>query len=204
MSYTLDARFTLVTAPTEEPLTVDDVAEHCQIGDVPTDQWRVLANYITTARQVLERRLRRQFCAATWKLYMDSLPDEIWITDKLPIKTVTHIKYYDTDGTLTTLTPAATYYQTDLTSTGRPARIIPAYGVSWPSVRSDTLNAVEVQFTCGYGTASDVPACIKNGMLLLIANWFEHREQVVIGTIATQLPWGVDACISPEDWGAYS
>ena len=202
--YDLDARFSLVTAPTEEPLTVQDVVDQCQLGEIHDDQRRKVARDIIAARQAIERRLRRQFVTATWKLYLDNLPGEILITDKLPVKTITHIKYYNANGTLTTLTPAATYYQTDLVSEGRPARIIPAYGTTWPSVRADTLNAVEIQFTAGYGAASAVPACLKSGMLLLIANAYENREQAVIGAIATELPWGVEACITPEDWGAYS
>ena len=199
-----DGRYSLVTAPATEPLSVQDVIDQCQLGEIPDDQRRRVAGYIAGARQLLERRLRRQLVTATWKLYLDGFPAEIRFDDKLPIKTITHIKYYDANGTLTTLTPAATYYQTDLASDARPARIIPAYGTSWPSVRADTLNAVEIQFTCGYGAAADVPATIKNGMLLLIANWYENREQTIVGTIATQLPWGVEACITPEDWGAYS
>jgi len=198
-----DGRYSLVTAPTEEPLSVQDVIDQCQLGELPDDQ-RVRVNaYITAARQLLERRLRRQFCTATWKLYLDEFPDVIRFDDKLPIKTITHVKYYDAQGTLATLT-ATTDYQTDLASEQRPARIMPAYGQSWPSVRGDTLNAVEIQFTAGYGTASQVPASIKHGMLLLVANWFENREQAVIGTIISELPWGVEACVTPEDWGAYS
>lgn len=198
-----DGRYSLVTAPAEEPLSVQDVVDQCQLGELHDDQRRLVARYITGARQLLEQRLRRQFVTATWKLYLDGFPAEIRFDDKLPVKTITHIKYYDANGTLTTLTPAATYYQTDLASEGRPARIIPAYGTSWPSVRSDTLNAVEIQFTAGYGTAASVPATLINGMLLLVANWYANREQTVIGTITAELPWGVEACVTPEDWGAY-
>lgn len=199
-----DGRYTLVTAPTEEPLTIQDVIDQCQMGEIPDDQRTRVAAYITAARQLLERRLRRQFCTATWKLYYDSFPATIVFDDKLPIKTITHIKYTDNNGTLTTLTPASTYYQTDLASDQRPARIMPAYGTTWPSVRASSFNTVEIQFTCGYGAASAVPQSIKNGMLLLVANWYENREQAVIGTIVSELPWGVEACVTPEDWGAYS
>jgi uncharacterized phiE125 gp8 family phage protein len=174
------------------------------MGEIPDDQKARVAAYIVGARQLLERRLRRQFCTATWKLYFDDFPDVITFDDKLPIKTITHIKYTDSNGTLTTLTPAASYYQTDLASDQRPARIMPAYGLTWPSVRADTFNAVEIQFTAGYGAASAVPQAIRNGMLLLVANWFENREQSIVGTIVSELPWGVEACITPEDWGAYS
>ena len=198
-----DGRYSLVTGPTEEPLSVQDVIDQCQMGEIPDDQRSRVAAYITAARQLLERRMRRQFCTATWKLHLDELPDVIVFDDKLPIKTIAHIKYYDAQGTLTTLT-ATTDYQTDLASDQRPARIMPAYGTTWPSVRGDTFNAVEIQFTAGYGTALQVPQSLKHGMLLLVANWFENREVSVIGTIVSELPWGVEAVITPEDWGAYS
>src|SRR3990172_7572349 len=103
---TTDPRFSLVTAPTEEPLIAQDVIDQCQMGEIATDQKARVAAYITGARQLLERRLLRQFCTATWKLHLDHFPAEIQIRDKLPIKSITHIKYYDANGTLTTLTPA--------------------------------------------------------------------------------------------------
>jgi uncharacterized phiE125 gp8 family phage protein len=196
-------RYTLVTPATEEPLTIQDVIDQCQLGEIPDDQRRLCNGYITGARQLIERRLRRQLCTATWKLQLDEFPAIIEIGDKLPIKSITHIKYYDANGTLTTLT-ATTDYQVDYASEQRPARIMPAYGTTWPSTRADTFNAVEIQFTCGYGGASSVPQAIKNGMLLLIANWYENREQSIVGTIVNELPWGVEACITPEDWGPYS
>lgn len=194
-------RFSLVTAPTVEPLSLQDVSDHCQMGEIPEDQLSTVEGYITGARQLIERRLSRQLCTATWKLYLDEFPEIIEIRDKLPIKSLTHIKYYNTAGTLTTMTTAE--YQTDFASDGRPARIMPAYGYTWPSIQTDRLNPIEIQFVSGYGTASSVPATIRNGMLQLVANWFENREANVIGTIVTQLPFGVEACITPEDWGFY-
>jgi len=201
---TLDARYSLVTAPTEEPLTVQDVVDHCQMGEIASDQKATVARYIAAARQTLERRLRRQFVTATWKMYLDYLPAEIVFNDKLPIKTITHVKYTNTSGVLTELTPAATYYQTDLVAEQRPGRIWPAYGTTWPSVLGDTLNAVEIQFTAGYGAASAVPACLKHGMLILVADAFENREDIVIGTINSRIANFLDATISAEDWGVYS
>ena len=91
----LDARYALVTAPTEEPLTVQDVVDHCQMGEIASDQKATVARYIVAARQMLERRLRRQFVTATWKMYLDYLPSEVVFNDKLPIKTITHVKYYN-------------------------------------------------------------------------------------------------------------
>jgi uncharacterized phiE125 gp8 family phage protein len=39
---------------------------------------------------------------------------------------------------------------------------------------------VTISFTCGYGAAgANVPAALRNAILLLAAHWFETREAVV-------------------------
>ncbi|MBW5800068.1 head-tail connector protein [Halomonas elongata] len=38
---------------------------------------------------------------------------------------------------------------------------------------------------------------LTTAMLLLIGHWYENREAVVMGTIATQVPMAVEALIAP-------
>lgn len=93
-----------------------------------------------------------------------------------PLQTVEGIKYYDaTTQALTTLDPSQ--YIVDTIS--EPARITPAYGVTWPATLN-RINAVEVNFTCGYGAASAVPMGIKQWMLIRIGTMFENREEVAL------------------------
>ena len=194
--------YELSVAPTGEPLTIEDVEAFCQFGELPADQRATVKHFITVARQMVERRLRRQLMTATWIGYLDGFPSIIEIKDKLPVSAVSSIYYTSTAGTSTLL--AAASYQTDYVSQQGPCRIMPAYGYTWPETISDTFKIVKVTFVSGYGAASLVPASIKNAMLLLIANWVEQREGVIIGTISSTLPFGVDACLSVEDWGHYS
>lgn len=42
-----------------------------------------------------------------------------------------------------------------------------------------------------------VPAPIQQAVLLLVGQWFKTRENVVTGTIATALPFAVEALLSP-------
>lgn len=195
--------FSLVTAATEYPITVQDVVDQCQLGDIPSDQRGRVTGMIAGAVEVLQRRMRRQFCTATWKRYLDYFPDEIQIDDRLPVASITHVKYTNALGVLTTLTPAATYYQTDLTSTQKPARIMPAYGTTWPSTQTGVYNAVEVQFVAGYGGAAAVPACIKDALLMIVSAMYRDRGDEIT-EIPTALRGWVDVCIAAEDWGAYS
>lgn len=195
-------RYELSVAPTVEPISVDDVEQHCQLGTIHDDQVRLVQGMITAARQWVENRLHRQLCTATWKLYLDEFPAVIEITDKLPVTAISSITYVDTAGDSQTWSSAN--YQTDYASENRPARIMPGYGKSYPSTRGDTFNAITITFTAGYGAAADVPQAIKNAILVLVAERYEHREQSVLGGNLNQVPFGIEACLAPYDWGAYS
>ena len=46
-----------------------------------------------------------------------------------------------------------------------------------------------MKYTVGYGSAaSNVPEGIRQAVLLTIGNWYQNRQSVVTGTIATDLP----------------
>lgn len=53
-----------------------------------------------------------------------------------------------------------------------------------------------ITFTTGYGVPTDVPAAIRQAMLLLIGHWYEHREAVSLGASAAALPMAVDALLT--------
>ena len=197
-------RFDLSSAPAIEPCTEADLVSHCQLGELPDDQLARARVMLAAARQWVENRLHRQLITATWKLYLDEFPDdeEIQILDKLPVATIATIKYYDTANVLQTA--AASLYDTDLASENRPPRIRPAYGQSWPSTY-DRYNAVEVTFTAGYGTTREsVPLGIRHAILILAADWWTNREDVVIGTISSRIETGLEMCLQPFDWGFYA
>lgn len=120
-----------------------------------------LSALIMAARQMAEQELRRYLVTQTLDLYLDEFPaGEILLP---PMQSVSAITYTDSAGDTQTL--AADQYLVDAVS--QPARIVPAYGLSWPPTR-DQANAVKVRFVAGYGAASAVPACIKSWMKLKI------------------------------------
>lgn len=66
----------------------------------------------------------------------------------------------------------------------------------WPSGLEDRPDAITVTYTAGFGpAATDVPPTLRAAVKLLAAHRFEIREEVVIGTVATQIPRGVDSLI---------
>ena len=61
-------------------------------------------------------------------------------------------------------------------------------------LRSGLGRPVAITFTAGYGAPADVPAAIRQAMLLLVTQWYEHRQ--VTGTGST-LPFAVEALLAP-------
>jgi hypothetical protein len=71
-----------------------------------------------------------------------------------------------------------------------PSQIQLANNQNFPSITKRN-DAVVARYTVGYGTASDVPEIIKQAILLTIGNFYQNRNSVVIGRIATELPMNV-------------
>jgi uncharacterized phiE125 gp8 family phage protein len=164
---------TLVTAPTDYPVSLDYAKSHLNIDHTNDDAYidLLLLSATTAAENIMNRRLMPQ----TWKAYIDEWPSEDYIT--LPfgqLKTVTSVKYLTQAGVETTV--AATDYITDTTSD--PGRVVLKYNKSWPSDDLYVANSIYIQFTCGYTT---VPAPIMAAILLMVGDSYAHRESVVIG-----------------------
>lgn len=128
-----------------------------------------LAALVTAAREMAEAITRRALLTQTWDLFLDEFP-AAEIEVPLPrLQSVTSITYTDAAGVSQTL--AAGAYQVDTAS--EPARLLPAYGTSWPCTRA-VPNAVAVRYVAGYGdTPADVPQPIRQAVLLLVSGLYE-------------------------------
>jgi len=126
----------------------------------------------------------------TYNLFYDEFPPyiDLQVGD---VASVTHIKYYDADNTLQTLATD----QYDVDTKVRPGRIYESEDGDFPNTY-ERPNAVEVEFIVG-GAASDVPEPIKMAMYLIIGRYYENRQDVVTGTIASELPLMVDHLLTP-------
>ena len=160
------------TAEAKDFLKVDTTADDTLID-----------NLIKAATQSCEEYTNQYFMDTLVTQYSDNWM-EFYRLYKSPVSSLTHIKYYDSNDSLQTL--AASNYILDNAS--KPARIGLAVDGELPTL-ADRINAVEVKYTVGYGTAStDVPDGIKQAVLLTIGNWYQNRQTVITGRTATELP----------------
>jgi uncharacterized phiE125 gp8 family phage protein len=161
--------YKLVTAQTDWAVELPEVKKHCRIDDTSDDAY--LQELIYSAQDQLKSEYDLYLNEETYDLWLDEFPSheiEIW---KWPVNLITSIKYYDTNGDAQTV--STDDYSADLY--GKPARIIPAYGYTWP-VAQDILNTVQVRFTTGFISPAVIPADIKSAMYLIIKDRFDNRE----------------------------
>lgn len=183
----------LHTAPAVEPITRANAKVKLGIASADTTSDTQIDWMIPAARRWVEQRINRALITQTWQLYLDSFPNMI----RLPlgnVQSITHIKYTAQDGTLTTM--AGADYQTDLVSI--PARLMPSYAAgSWPSVRPNTFNTVEVQFVAGYGVAAAVPEDIIEALYRIVGHWLNNQAAIEHGTTITRIPFAVEQMLWP-------
>lgn len=159
----------LITAAAGLAISVAEAKAHLRV-DV-TDEDALIELYIKAATEAAEQATGRAIMAQTWELTQDAFASVLHLT-RIPVASVTSLKYIDADGTQQTL--GTMLYQLDNFDDFSAAKVTPAYGASWPSTRP-VPNAVAVRYVAGYGSAADVPSSIKDWIYLQVGAMFENR-----------------------------
>jgi uncharacterized phiE125 gp8 family phage protein len=180
----------LITAPTVEPVTLDQAKLHARV-DIDTDDDLIEA-LIEAARHWVEGQTHRALCTQTWDFTFDEFPCRELRLPLAPVSSVASVTYVDSSGVEQSLTGSPAEYQ-QVVNNDHPY-IVPLYNETWPEARCQP-NAVTVRAVCGYGAAAAVPAPLVQAILLLVGHWYESREAA--GPSATELPFAVEALISP-------
>ncbi len=196
--------YSLVTAPTAEPVSVLEACSH--IRDVPESELLLLQGYLGAAREYIEGQTGRALMAQTWKRtsatfedYSEDSTGRTILLERTPLASVTHVKYYDASDVLQTLSASAYYVLTVST----PGRICLKDGEKWPTT-SNRPDAVEITFTAGASSASAVPPTLRHAILLLASHLYEQRQPVNIGNISSLIPGpGLQAMIESNRVGGW-
>jgi uncharacterized phiE125 gp8 family phage protein len=162
-------------------------AEAPSVNTTSDPKFRML---IAAARQLAEDITSRAFITQTWELVLDAFPAAEIMIGKMPIQSITSIKYYDTSGVLQTLD--ASQYVLDADTI--PGWILNAQDTTWPSTL-DMAQAVIIRFVAGYGgTGSSVPAELRMWISAQVAAAFDNPAGLMNGNTQT-LPF-IDRLLS--------
>tara|TARA_R110000824_G_scaffold80166_4_gene201823 strand:- start:2361 stop:2939 length:579 start_codon:yes stop_codon:yes gene_type:complete len=170
------------TPAATEILTTAEVKLHLKV-DTSADDTLIL-NLIKAATQSAEIFTNRFFIETEVYMNCDQW-HEISPLYKSPVLEMVNVKYYDSASDSHTLLNGTNYI---LDNSAKPARLTKSVTGEFPGL-SERKPAINIRYKVGFGeTASDVPEGIKQAVLLTIGNWYENRQEIVIGRIATELP----------------
>ena len=179
---------TEVSAPPSAAMPVRAFAEHLRLGSGFADDGSedaVLELYLRAAMAAIEARLSRALLARdfSWTVgrWRDDASHGIPIA---PVRSVASITLVEPDGSETAVDPEA---WSVLRDAQRP-RLVGRFGRSLP--RIPRAGHAEIRFNAGFGEAwEDVPADLRQAVLLLAAHFYENRSEG--NAVAGSMPFGV-------------
>lgn len=177
-------------APASEIVSTADAKAHLRVDHSNDDT--LIAALSAASREWCENYCRRAFYTQTWRLRMDSFPDETsFLVPRSPLQSISSISYVDTAGDTQTWSSSNYIVSADM----EPARVSLAYGVTWPTTRAQA-DAVTVTFVAGWTSTSNVPAPIVAAIKLYLGFLYESRENVVPGQMF-EVPMGITTLLAP-------
>lgn len=156
----------VITPPTSEQITLEYA--RLQLSLQPNDDSPpshpldpAILKAIPYAREECETFMRRALAPQTCQLSLDAFynPCKQASTAAIelprpPVTAIESVIYVDADGEPQTMDDSL-YFLDDGEDNG-PAWLLPAYGTTWPSTRSQA-NAVKIRCLCGFSISGDSP-----------------------------------------------
>jgi uncharacterized phiE125 gp8 family phage protein len=166
--------------PTTEPVSVEHLKAHLRVQHDAEDG--LIRATAMAAREEFERLANRAILSQTWELSLDDWCSEIRLP-RPPLQRVLSVSYRDANGATQTL--PTTQYEVDATS--EPGRIVPAYGVTWPTLYT-APNVVTIRYVAGFATpVTIIPIVMWSDTLTSAGRDFINGEMVTLSFVAEEM-----------------
>ena len=177
----------LLAGPAEEPVSLAETKAFLKVDDGAEDG--LITTLIGAARMHVEGVTGRALLAQSWRVVLDCWPDDGVV--KLPVTpfmALTEINAYDAVGTGHEV-PLAQFLS-------EPDRLLlPATVAGMPLLRE--RQGIEIDYIAGFGIEpGEVPADIRQAVLLLVGYWHEHRDAVIVAGSGSVVPSGFDRMVA--------
>lgn len=182
----------LIEPPALAPITLAEAKAQLRVDY--NDDDALITRLIATAVAFTDAKgaLGKAMITQKWRQYTDQKPGIVRLLVN-SVQVVTRIRYFDPDGDEED-DNLANY---NVFSTNGLTTIQPKPGFDWPETQ-DRPDAIGIEYEAGYGdTAEDVPQTVRHALILLLAHWYEVRENTSDGSIQT-VPFGFEELIGIE------
>lgn len=169
----------IITPADSNPVTLAQAKSHLRVTHEYEDE--TIQVKIDAATSWAESQTLRILVSTVVELRCEGFPSGSLPLAGGRVTAIEHIKYIDTLGAEQTLTgptsgTPGTDYQESLDN-DEWAFVYPTVNGYWPSVQPDTINAVTVQYTVGYGIKPEtVPAAVRQAILFKLADMYSVRD----------------------------
>lgn len=159
-----DHILTLAAAPANGPVSRVDMKEHLRVDITEDDS--LIAAYMDAALACLDDEIGRAFITQSWDESFQNPTRDVYL-GKLPVASLTSVKYYDADNVQQTATLSDfTLYKSD----------------DWAFVRSDAWpatydrpDAITIRYVAG---ADEADPRVGQAMKLIVDHWYQNRSDV--------------------------
>jgi len=181
-------RYSLITAPAIEPVTLDEAKDFLRLVTTTPEEDTLITSLIIASRIEAEKFTSLAFITQTWQLLSDIIPPSLHtlnllnqpvqvVISKPPLQSVTFVKTFNEDNTENLI--AASNYFVSIYEGECPEKGRVTFNRDFVFPTNDTLrpsDAFTIEFVAGFGdAAADVPQGIRNGILQEVAFRFENR-----------------------------
>ncbi len=186
------------TIGTTEPVSLSEMKTF--LGEAGDHNDALITALITAARERAEIFLNRTIVDRRIVLMIDYVP----VNGKVklprgPIKELVSVQYVDNDDDLQTLDPEnyASHIGVD------PGILVFKNSISG---KKQGINTIHITYDTGYGNRevygtvyqNPLPGAIVNAIKMIVYTMYDHRDDIVRGTIVTQLPQNAEYLLSPH------
>lgn len=197
------ARTILITAPTEDVVSLADMKKHLRVDH--NDDDALIESYTAAVVDQIDAAgggwLGRALRPQTWELRLPGFPYSC-SSNPLgaielpypPFTSVESVKYDDTNGVEQTLAEGMGFRVIGLADDAPPPlhkiSVAPLFNSYWPTARAD-VDTVRIRFVAGYepAVAGDdphddyLPPRVDAWVKLVVGSLYENRESVVVNRI---------------------
>ena len=166
----LNPVYQLISEVCDLPVDLDLVKKHLRRPFNFTADDFYIAQIVNSVVDFFQCRTNTQLLTTTYKLHLDCFIEEIEISRK-PNVVITSIEYFK-EGVLTVV-PSSDYF---LIFSNNYPTVQPVEGAEWPTDVDIRKQAVQINFTVGFGATFDfVPSKLNMAIMQHVTNLYENR-----------------------------
>jgi len=182
----------LTTAPTKDPVSLDEVKQWLRISSGDTSQEQIITTLIKACTRSAELCMKRSLIAQTltWEADSEDIKSPIYLP-RPGINSITSFTTYDSAGA-STLVSSSNYELVE-------ALFIVARNDGWTINRR--RRAATIVYSAGiYTNRADVPDDIRLAILKMIGTHYQMRQDAVPGTIVSNVTQDAYSLLKPYEY----